>query len=115
MQKKVQEAIKNAEHGEFFWAKWTTGDGFLRDSPCLVLSKHRDVHDEIIILKCTSQNAKSNFDVPVTIKNRTVYVRTNKIYTIQRDQLTNPLKGNFSPAGYTTVIEKVKEAQNIEQ
>jgi hypothetical protein len=57
--KLLNESRKQAKHGDFFFAKWTTCDDYVRESPCLVISDHEDPHDEILILKCTTASTNS--------------------------------------------------------
>jgi hypothetical protein len=78
--KLLEEARKQAKHGDFFFAKWTTSDGYVRVSPCLVISDHEDPHDEILILKCTTDPGRTEFDIPITCleKNR-LFVQTKFI------------------------------------
>jgi hypothetical protein len=109
-----QNKIKNARHGEFFFAKWSASDGYVRESPCLIISDHQDPHDEIIILKVTKQPAKTDFDIPVTLKEPS-HVRTNKVYTIQRNQLLFPIPQTTQPEEYSRIINKLKEAMKIDQ
>lgn len=109
-----QNAISNASHGDFFFANWTTSDGYLRKSPCLVISNHSDPHDEIVILKVTTQSARTGFDIPIQLKYPS-FVRTNKIYTIQRNQLLFPIQKAMTSDEYNTIIEKLKEAIKIGQ
>jgi hypothetical protein len=106
-------AIRNASHGEFFFARWSASNGYERESPCLVISDHQDPHDEIIILKVTTKPARTEFDVPIQLKYQSI-VRTNKIYTIQRRQLLFPINKALDPSEYGTIVDKLKKAQKIE-
>lgn len=104
-------ARSNAKHGDFFHAKWTTSDGYLRESPCLVLSNHNDPHNEVIIAKCTTSPARTDFDIPIKCLARESVVRANKIYTIGRNQLILPLSGKLDDKEYKDILDKLKEAQ----
>lgn len=110
----AKQAREQATHGDFFFAKWATSDGYVRESPCFVLSPDQtDPHNELIILKCTSQPKRTAYDVPISCLRKASVIRTNKIYTIQRTQLLFPLAASLSNTEYAAVIEKVKEAQGL--
>lgn len=107
---RLKRVREQAKHGDFFFAKWTTSDGYVRQSPCLVVSDHSDPHNEILILKCTTDPGRTEFDVPVTCLREPSVVRANKIYTIQRDQLAFPIRAALSQEEYKDIIEKLKSA-----
>jgi hypothetical protein len=100
-----------AKHGEFFFASWVTSDGFNRKSPCLVVSDHQDPHDEIIILKITTDPGRTEFDIPVSGLKEPSVIRTNKIYTIQRNQLLFPISKKMTLEEYNDVTTKLAKAQ----
>jgi hypothetical protein len=103
---------QKAKHGEFFFAKFQLSDASpLRKSPIFVISNDNDKLD-VIVCKCTTKPPKSEFDVKVQLRYET-YVRTNKIYTIGRDQLLFKIPHNFSDGEYENLIEKLKKALNI--
>jgi hypothetical protein len=104
-------ARQSAKHGDFFFASWRTSDGTKRESPCLVVSNHQDPHNEIIVLKVTSQPGRTEFDIPVSGLQRASVIRTNKIYTIQRNQLLFPISAAMTPQEYSDVTEKLAKAQ----
>lgn len=108
--REAEHARKNAGHGDFFFAKWSTSDGFVRESPCFVISDHEDPHDEIIVLKCTSHPKRTEYDIEIGCLRRDSIIRVNKIYTIQRSQLLFPLRANLAQNEYQQVKEKLKEA-----
>lgn len=110
---KLERARASAKHGDFFFASWVTSDGYVRESPCFVVSDHSDPYNEILVLKCSSQPSVTNFDVKVTCLKLPSIVRTNKIYTIQRSQLLIPLKTNLDPLEYVSIIDGLKNSLNI--
>lgn len=109
--REAEHARKTARHGGFFFAKWSTSDGFVRESPCFVKSDHEDPHDEIIVLKCTSQPKRTDYDIEISFLRRDSVIRVNKILTIQRNQLLFPLRITLAQNEYQQVIEKLKDAQ----
>lgn len=108
-----QAAIRNASHGDFFFAKWVASDGYERKSPCFVISDDGDPL-EIIVLKVTTKPARTAFDVPVELR-KPSFVRTNKIYTVQRSQLLFPITKQLTSDEYDTIIDKLKEAIKVDQ
>jgi hypothetical protein len=108
---RVIKARQSAKNGDFFFASWLTSDGTKRESPCLVVSDHQDPHDEIIVLKVTSKPGRTEFDIPVAGLRKASVVRTNKIYTIQRNQLLFPLPAAMTPDEYRDVTAKLAKAQ----
>lgn len=107
-------ARQGASHGDFFFAEWALSDGTTRKSPCYVISDHQDPHNEIIVLKVTSQPSRTDFDIPVScLREPTSLVRTNKVYTILRNQLLFPIQAQLNPQEYLNIITKLKEAINV--
>lgn len=110
---RLENARNSAKHGEFFFADWVTSDGYNRKSPCLVVSDHQDPHNEIIILKITTDPGRTEFDIPVSGLREPSVIRTNKIYTINRNQLLFPISKTMTPEEYNDVTEKLKKAQGL--
>jgi hypothetical protein len=108
---RLAKARRDAKHGDFFFADWITSDGYQRKSPCLVVSDHPDPHDEIIILKITTDPGRTEFDIPVSGLKEASVIRTNKIYTIQRSQLLFPISKTLTTSEYKDVTDKLKKAQ----
>lgn len=106
----LAQARLQAKHGDFFFAKWAASDGYVRSSPCFVLSDHPDPHNEIIILKCTTQPWRTSYDIPIACLRKPSIVRANKIYTIQRSQLEFPIAGRLSQTEYSAVMAMVQHA-----
>lgn len=106
----LTRARRSAKHGDFFFAKWATSDGYVRESPCLVVSNHPDPHGEIIVLKCTTQQAKTSFDAPVSCLKFPSVVRCNKIYTIERSQLAFPISASIDTNEYQDIMNKLAAA-----
>ena len=102
---------KNAKHGEFFFAEVFVNGGFKRPSPVFIISNDFDKED-IIICSCTSQPAKTEYDILVNLKKPTC-VRTNKIYTIHREQLQFKISQIVSQEEYKLIIEKLKKSLNL--
>ncbi|WP_242250057.1 hypothetical protein [Bacillus cereus group sp. BfR-BA-01324] len=108
----IAEDRKNAGHGDIFFAHYILPSGELRKSPVFVIGNDKD-HMDIIIIGCTSQDARTNFDVEIQLKEKTL-VRTNKIYTIGRDNLLFKIKDPLPTEKYNTILQKVKKALKLE-
>lgn len=106
----LEQQRKSAQHGEFFFAKFLVDNG-LRESPVFVVSNDNDKND-VIVCKCTKQPAKSDFDVQVKLKQDT-FVRTNKVYTIERSQLLFKIPQTATPTEYQDIIDKIKTALKL--
>ncbi len=103
---------KNAKHGEFFFAKFLLYNGNLRESPVFVVSAESNDKEDVIICKCTGKPAKSEYDIKVNLKKET-HVRTNKIYTVNRNQLLFKINQIAQPDEYIRIIEKLKQTLGI--
>lgn len=110
-QNKIQQDISNAKHGEFFFAKVLINNGQVRPSPVFVVSNDKDKED-VIICSCTTKPAKTKFDIKVQLKEET-HVRTNKLYTIRRNQLLFKIPQTASPDEYKDILDKLKEAIKV--
>jgi hypothetical protein len=112
---KEQEDKDNAKHGEFFFARYTISNSKKneRESPVFVISNDSDKED-VIVCSCTKEPARSDFDVLVQLKLPT-QVRTNKIYTIYREQLLFRISQQANPDEYKKIIEKLKLAQGLDK
>lgn len=108
---KRQEQIRNAKHGEFFFAHFTTANHEHREGPVFVISSDDDKED-VVVCSCTKQPARTEFDVLVNLKLPT-NVRTNKIYTIQRTQLAFKIPQTATTPEYQQIMEKIKKAISI--
>ncbi|EPY2277941.1 type II toxin-antitoxin system PemK/MazF family toxin [Clostridium sporogenes] len=109
----IENERKEAKHGEFFFANFLINNGEIRKSPVFILSNKIDNNDDVVICSCTKQPAKSQFDIPVKLKYKT-YVRTNKIYTIHRDNLAFKINNaKISQAEYNEIVNKVKLALDL--
>lgn len=109
---RIQDDRKQASHGEFFFAKFLLSNNQERKSPIFVLSSKDNDNEDVIICKCTGQPAKTQYDIPVQLKKATC-VRTNKIYTISRNQLLFKIPQTAAPKEYNKIIEKLKQALNL--
>jgi len=108
---------QKAQHGEFFFTKFILPDtGTVRKSPVFVLSNPADLNDDdVIVCKCTCQGPKSSYDVKVQLKHPT-YIRTNKIFTISRNNLIFKIRDYSLPEEqYNEIIKLIKEALYIKQ
>ncbi|MBO8129761.1 MAG: type II toxin-antitoxin system PemK/MazF family toxin [Peptococcaceae bacterium] len=108
---RIEKQRSKATQGDFFFAKFLTVNGKERKSPVFVVGKDHDDQD-VIICSCTSQPPKTRFDIKVQLKRET-YVRTNKIYTIQRDQLLFKIPQQPSNEQFKAILESVKAVFDI--
>ena len=102
---------RNASHGEFFFARFALPGGNVRKSPVFVISNDGDKRD-VVVLKCTGQPAKSDYDIEVQLAKET-RVRTNKVYTVGRSQLLFKIPQTASPKEYSDIITMFKQAMKI--
>ena len=84
---------KNADQGEFFFAKATMSNGSVVPRPVFIIGKNNDSNDseDVIVCSCTTEPSRTKYDKKVQLKFETM-VRTNKIYTIRRNQLEFKIK-----------------------
>ena len=108
---KILQQRKSAQHGDFFFARVYVVTGNYRNSPVFIVSNDNDDEDVIVCI-CTKQPPKTDFDVEVQLKMKS-YVRTNKIYTIKREQLAFKIPQTVSSNEYKKIIGKISEALNI--
>lgn len=96
---------KNANQGEFFFAKAVMSNGEVIPRPVFILGKNNDSNDDkdVIVCSCTKEPARTRYDKEVQLKYKTM-VRTNKIYTISREQLEFKIQSNLSPAEISEII-----------
>lgn len=87
---RVEQDRRNANQGQFFFAAYVHSDGQVRKHPVFVLGKNEDSNDtdDVLVCQCTKADhpVRSDYDIQVQLKKATL-VRTNKIYTLGRDQL----------------------------
>lgn len=110
----IEEDRKNAKHGDFFFAKYAVSNSKkpVRESPVFIISNDNDIED-VIVCNCTKQPPRSDFDVLVNLKLPT-HVRTNKIYSIYRNQLLFKIPQKANPEEYKYIIEKLKKAIKLD-
>ncbi|WP_175511396.1 type II toxin-antitoxin system PemK/MazF family toxin [Alicyclobacillus macrosporangiidus] len=93
--RQVEHDRANADQGDFFFAFLADENGKPIPHPVFVLGKHNDSNDntDVIICKCTKQEhgSRGAYDIPVKLRYDS-FVRTNKIYTISRNQLDFKIK-----------------------
>ncbi|MHB1126303.1 MAG: type II toxin-antitoxin system PemK/MazF family toxin [Bacillota bacterium] len=102
---------RDAKQGEFYFAKFLTVTGNIREAPVFIVGNDGDDED-IIICSYTAQPPKTQFDIKVMLKRET-YVRTNKIYTIQRNQLLNKLNVSLSTQDFANIMSSVRLIFNL--
>ncbi len=95
-----------AKQGDLFWCNFTLSNGQLRRSPVMVVGNDADKVD-VIVAKCTTQPAKSQFDVNIPLAGWNACVRVNKLYTIERNQLLNPVS-TASPIQMALVLAQLR-------
>ncbi len=79
--------------------------------PVFVISDDNDTND-VIICVCTKHPPRDNSDLdyPVNIRGKEGSLRTHKVYTVEREQLLNPIGFTLDPNDYTEIINKIKKA-----
>ncbi|WP_018250373.1 type II toxin-antitoxin system PemK/MazF family toxin [Orenia marismortui] len=108
----IKELRKNAKHGEFFLAKFTLPNGRKRKAPVLIISAEHNDKEDVVVCSCTGQPAKTSFDILVKLR-RDTHVRTNKIYTMSRNQLLFKIPQTLNKEQYNKIIEKIKLALKL--
>ncbi len=111
---KLQQDRESAKHGDFFFAKYYNNSGQSKSAPVLVVGNDGD-KDDVIICTCTSQASRGEWDKLVQLRKPT-YVRTNKIYTIRRNQLLFKINYdlvNGLPSKYKEIMDSIKKALNL--
>ena len=108
---RIQVDRRNAKQGQFFFANFIINNGEIRKSPVFIAGCDNDKED-IIICSCTSQPKKTEFDIKVTLKMET-YVRTNKIYTVHRNDLLFKIPQLPTAEELADIMQSIKKAFNI--
>lgn len=113
-QEYIRQCRANASHGEFFFAKFILPNGVPTERPVFVISDDNDKND-VIICVCTKHPPRDNsdFDYPVIIRGKEGSLRTNKVYTVEREQLLNPIGFTLDPDDYSEIINKIKDAIRV--
>ncbi|ADU29353.1 type II toxin-antitoxin system PemK/MazF family toxin [Evansella cellulosilytica] len=108
---KIARDRRNADQGDFFFAKVRMSNGQVIPRPVFVIGKDNDSNDDedVIVCKCTKEPARSEYDITVQLKYETS-VRTNKIYTIGKSQLEFKIKHNLDIAIINNLVESSKKA-----
>ncbi|WP_170289413.1 type II toxin-antitoxin system PemK/MazF family toxin [Metabacillus lacus] len=101
----------NADQGEFFFAKAKMSNGDVIPRPVFIIGKNEDSNDteDVIVCSCTKSPARTLYDVEVQLKKKTS-VRTNKIYTIHRDQMVFKINHNLPDEVIDSIIEKATQS-----
>jgi hypothetical protein len=111
---KLKQDREEAKHGDFFFADYYNNSCQSKRAPVFVIGNDGDQED-VIICTCTSQASRGGWDKLVQLKKPT-YIRTNKIYTIRRNQLHFKINYdlvNRLPNKYKEIIDSVKKALNL--
>jgi hypothetical protein len=105
-----------ADQGDFFFADVLDSKGDLIGRPVFIVGKHGDSNDglDVIVCKCTTQPAKSAYDIKVQLKSPT-FVRTNKVTVIGRDQLKFRIHHKVDSEMIDTIVESVVRAVHKKQ
>lgn len=108
----IKQEINEASRGEIFFAKWRTSDGYVRESPCVIVGDKDDPYDEILICKITTSGPKTGYDVFLSLKFDS-HIRVSKIYTILRKQLAFKI-GELDQATTYVVDGYLKEVLSLD-
>lgn len=103
---------QNAGQGDFFFTKIVLSDGNEYARPVFVLGRAGNDSEDLIICSCTAQPKRTDFDIEVQLKKKT-YIRTNKIYTVQRDSLLFKIDYEMAEAELAGVVQKATEAISV--
>ena len=95
-----------ARQGDFFLAEFIMSTGVMRPAPVFVIGTDNDPLD-LVVCSCTSSPARGPFDIEVQLKIPT-FVRTNKIYTIGRDQLHFKIDQKATPQQISQIVQAVR-------
>lgn len=96
---------KTAAQGEFFFAKFLLSDGREYPRPVFVVGNAGNDSRDVIVCSCTAQPKRTDFDVPVQLKRKT-HIRTNKIYTVQRDSLLFKMESDLTGAALESTVKR---------
>lgn len=104
----------SADQGQFFFAAFAVSGGGVVKHPVFIVGKDGDSNDlrDVIVCKCTSQPARSPYDISVSLKLPTI-VRTNKLYTIGRNQLLFKISHTVDSSVITNILQFVENAIKI--
>ncbi len=111
---KLKQDREGAKHGDFFFAEYYNNSGQSKRAPVFIVGNDGDKED-VIICTCTSQASRGNWDKLVQLKKPT-YIRTNKIYTIRRNQLLFKIDYdlvNSLPQKYQEIMNSVRKALGL--
>ena len=111
MPNEIDKEQRKAKHGQFFFAKFLINN-YIRKSPIFILSNELEKDDDVVICLCTTKGPKSEYDIEVKLKEIT-YIRTNKIHTINRNQLLFRIEYKFTDDKYKEICISVKKALGL--
>ncbi|MNI78800.1 hypothetical protein D3C76_361020 [compost metagenome] len=97
---------KNAKHGEFFFAKYSAIGQSNREAPVFIVGDEDE--EDVVICSCTKTPPRNSYDVQVQLKMSTS-VRTNKLYTINREQLLFKIPQVPSPEEYKDIMQQLSK------
>lgn len=108
---KLARDRKDADQGEFFFAKVLASDGTSFPRPVFIIGKKEDSNDskDVIVCSCTKQPSRSSYDKLVQLREPT-FVRTNKIYTINKDHLEFKINNRVDEEKLKEIIKSASEA-----
>ena len=111
--RELQQSRRNAKHGDFFFANYYNNSGQLKSAPVFIVGDDGDKND-VIICTCTSQASRGEWDKLVQLKKPT-YIRTNKIYTIRRNQLSFKIDYDWTNYNlkYKEIMASIKTVLNL--
>ncbi|QDH19545.1 hypothetical protein [Saccharibacillus brassicae] len=108
--RKLEAQRRDAKHGEFFFAKYAAIGQPERQAPVFVVVDSDRL--DVVVCSCTTSPGRGGFDITVTLKKPTT-IRTNKLYTISRDQLLFKIPQTATPDEYAAIMSKLKEAIHV--
>ncbi|MES9736946.1 type II toxin-antitoxin system PemK/MazF family toxin [Peribacillus frigoritolerans] len=108
---KIANDRLNADQGDFFFVRARLSDGQVYPRPVFVIGRLSDSNDDddVIVCSCTKGSVRTDYDIPVQLKMPTS-VRTNKIYTIRKDQMQFKIEHNVPAETIEEIIFNASRA-----
>ncbi|MDR6725044.1 hypothetical protein J2W91_003530 [Paenibacillus amylolyticus] len=107
---KLDQDRRQAKHADFFFADFIVSSQMTRKSPVFIIGDSDE--QDVVVCKCTSHPARNEYDIKVELK-KTTSVRTNKIYTISRDQLLFKIPQTANQEEYKKIMEMLAKALHM--
>ena len=107
---KLDKMRAEAKQGDFYFANFFINSGEKRKAPIFVVGNDNDAIDVVICI-CTSQPSRGDWDKRVYLLKPT-YVRTNKLYTIRREQLIFKIDHTLTAQKFNEIMDSVKAVFN---